>query len=191
MSDARQLNPTIPDTLAGKIAALNSNLAGQEYVLLDLDTLTDSSQNGYTKSCTNVPPGTGNGYLEVVSNKRGLALQRYTPYSSNTTYIRQMLADGTWGSWKTQLDNHLIVQVKTSSSINIPANRGVEVVIDITPPSGYKTLLVTARSSGFQNGFLQSLVFYNTNVTLNVYNPTSTAYNSAYASVYVTYVKII
>lgn len=83
---------------------LNSNLAGQEYVLLDLDTLTDSSQNGYTKSCTNVPPGTGNGYLEIVSNKRGLALQRYTPYSSNTTYIRQMLADGTWGSWKKQFE---------------------------------------------------------------------------------------
>lgn len=55
---------------------------------------------GYTASnVTNRPPGTGNGYVEVLPAVEGtLCLQRYTVYNSLIQYERWYLS-GEWGEW--------------------------------------------------------------------------------------------
>lgn len=88
-------------TVAEAISALNSSKQNIFIKRMSGD-LNDrlSLTFGYTSSATtNIPPGVGNGYVEVLPAEEGtLCLQRYTAYNSLIQYERWYLS-GTWGEW--------------------------------------------------------------------------------------------
>lgn len=64
---------------------------------VDLNTINYFFR-AYCNSCTNIPEGVGNGFLEVEAIESKIILQKYYPYWSHAIYTRHCV-NGEWSSW--------------------------------------------------------------------------------------------
>ena len=97
-ADATQLNPNIANTLAWQVAKVNSDLALQP--ILNVDILTLNTGHYYATNCTNLPPGWVAAYLDVERlDEQWCRITAWPPYEGVESPQIIKCFGGTWGNW--------------------------------------------------------------------------------------------